>query len=123
MTATSQHRTLEEHRAYVRSVKYNHDKQVVEWGLDVEEHYYTRKSVVYLIGFLCWRVEENPFYVTINGQEFKVTISRNGYGYYATTENYDGPEDKINSNFDATRESALEGLIEKLQMAIEEGRI
>lgn len=121
MTATSQHRTLEEHRAYVRSVKYNHDKQVVEWGLDVEEHYYTKQSVKNLIEFLCWRVDENWFYLTVNRREFKVQVTHNGFLPYAKTDQYSDPEDYCNVAF--TRQCALEGLIEKLQMAIEEGRI
>lgn len=120
MTATSQHRTLAEERVYKSSVKYNHDKQFVEWGYRPA---YGRSNVTYLIGFVCWLTGDDWFYVTVNAREFKVQLYSDGWAYTARTSEYDGPEDKINSNFDATRESALEGLIEKLQMAIEEGRI
>lgn len=123
MTATSQHRTLAEWKEYRDTLKYDHDAQIVHWGLEVENHFYMRIHVSYLIGFLCWLVKSEEFYLTVNRREFKVKVFSDGWAFFAVTDNYDGPEDHINLNVDGSRESALEGLIEKLQMAIEEGRI
>lgn len=120
MTTTSQHRTLADYKAHREAVKYNHDIQTVSWGYrDV----YSRANVTYLIGFVCWLARNEEFYVIVNRREFKVKVFSDGWAFFAVTDNYDGPEDHINLNVDGSGESALEGLIEKLQMAIEEGRI
>lgn len=135
MTATSQHRTPLQKKERI-TTEYNHDTQEITWfdyilqfdGKEyvwekVKSRFYMKGMVTYVIGMLCYWTKDELFSLVVNSQKFLVSITYDGYGHYATTDNYDGPEDKINSNFDATRESALEGLIEKLQMAIEEGRI
>lgn len=101
-------------------ITYNYDKQCVTWF----EHYYNRAIVRDLISFLIFWVKNEKFKVIVEGQEFIISIHHDGYGWTAITTEYDGPEDKINCNWSPHgKEDAFEGLIEKLQGAIIEGKL
>lgn len=108
--------TLAQIRAEHEIVKYNFDLQTIEFG----EHFYNAGMVSNLVEFLMFMVKESKFKLIVEGREFTVRVQAATFkGWMATTTEYDGPEDKINSEWsEFSKENALEGLIEKLQGAI-----
>lgn len=84
---------------------------------------YDQSQIQDFYGFIAWRVGDEQFTLFIDDRGFKVTFGWSSVGHFASTDNYDGPEDKINSAWGMTKAEALESLVEKLSEAIYEERI
>lgn len=74
-------------------------------------------------GFIAWLVGNEKFTLTINGRDFKVQLSHDGWAASAVTSNYDGYGDHLNLAHGKTGAEALEDLAEKLSEAVIEERI
>lgn len=100
--------------------RYNPDEK--KWDSKVTREYIPGMASN-LVGFLLFWVKNQNFTLKVKGQEFKVSVYFNGGDYTAITDNYDGPEDRINLGHGNTRGEAFEALIDQLSEAIMEERI
>lgn len=84
---------------------------------------YDKSLITDFFGFVAWLVGSENFTLTVNGRDFKVTLSHDGWAASAVTSNYDGHGDHLNLAHAKTAAEALEDLTEKLSEAIIEERI
>lgn len=88
-----------------------------------KKFYHKTKAMPDFFDFVAWLVKNEQFTLVIDDRGFDVVLSHDGWAASATTSNYDGYGDNINTAIGKTYGEALESLVEKLSEAIYEEKI